>query len=128
MPIGVRFPFQDADTGGIFRPTQTSRESTKSDLIAFLTLRKGQRPMHNDLYSPLYDFIFEPFDAISEKEMMEALDSKLKKYFPEIELEETQMTFFEETNTLNVNIVYSIPLFGGDKDSVNIEFDRNQQP
>lgn len=128
MPIGLSFPFKDADTGGIFRPTQTSRESTKSNLIAFLTLRKGQRPMHNDLYSPLYDFIFEPFDAISEKEMMEALDSKLKKYFPEIKLEETIMEFFEETNVLDIKIIYSIPLFGGDMDSVNIEFDRNQQP
>lgn len=128
MPIGLIFPFKDTDTGGIVRPSFSTRESTKSNLIAFLTLRKGQRPMHNDLYSPLYDFIFEPFDAIAEKEMMEALDSKLKKYFPEIKLEETILEFFEETNLLEVKIIYSILAFGGERDSVNIEFDRNQQP
>ena len=84
--------------------------------------------MHNDLYSPLYDFIFEPFDTIAEKEMMEALDSKLKKYFPEIKLEETNMEFFEEENLLEVKIVYSIVAFGNERDTLSIEFDRNQQP
>jgi phage baseplate assembly protein W len=128
MPIGLSFPFKDTDTGGIIRPTFSTRESTKSNLIAFLTLKKGQRPMHNDLYSPLYDFIFEPFDTIAEKEMMEALDSKLKKYFPEIKLEETIMEFFEEENLLEVKIVYSIVAFGNERDTLSIEFDRNQQP
>jgi len=128
MPIGLNFPFKDTDTGGIIRPTFSTRESTKSNLIACLTLKKGQRPMRTDLYSPLYDFIFEPFDSISEKEMMEALDVKLKKYFPESEMEETIMNFFEETNVLEVKIVYSIIDFGGQKDTLTLEFDRNQQP
>lgn len=126
MPIGLQFPFKETDTGGVIRPTRTARESTKSDLIAFLTLKKGQRPMHNDLYSPLYDFIFEPLDSIAEKEIMEALDSKLKKYFPEIRLEETELTFHEETNVLDVKIIYSLVVFGGDRDSISLEFNTNQ--
>ena len=128
MPIGLHFPFKETDAGGIIRPTYSTRESTKSNLIAFLTLRKGQRPMHNGLYSPLYDFIFEPFDSIAEKELMEALEEKLKKYFPEITLVETQLTFEEHINLLNVKIVYSFPLFGGDRDSLELEFNRNEQP
>ena len=127
MPIGLYFPFKETDTGGIIRPTQTSRESTKSDLIAFLTLRRGQRPMRNDLYSPLYDFIFEQFDSIAEKELTEAVDIKLKKYFPEIELSEIVLNFTEETNLLEVEIIYSIPMFGEVKDSVKMEFDTNQK-
>lgn len=82
--------------------------------------------MHNDLYSPLYDFIFEPFDAISEKEIIEAVDAKLKKYFPEIDLKDIILNFTEETYTLEVEIVYSIPSFGELSDSVKMEFDTRQ--
>ena len=124
MPIGLNFPFKETDVGGVIRPTYTSQDTTKSDLIAFLTLRRAQRPMHNDLYSPLYDFIFEQFDAIAEKELMEALDAKLKKYFPEIDLSDIILEFTEETNTLEVKIVYSIPELGEAKDSVNLQFEK----
>lgn len=127
MPIGLYFPFKETDAGGIIRPTQTSRETTKSDLIAFLTLRRGQRPMHNDLYSPLYDFIFEQFDSIAEKELIEAVDAKLKKYFPEIELLDILMNFTEEEHLLEIEIVYSIPAFGEDEDRVKMQFDTNQK-
>jgi len=127
MPIGLHFPFKETDTGGIIRPTRTSIESTKSDLIAFLTLRRGQRPMRNDLYSPLYDFIFEPFDAISEKEMIEAVDAKLKKYFSEIELIEIKLEFEEEANLLHVEVIYSIPFYGDAKDSIKLAFDKNEK-
>ncbi len=126
MAIGLYFPFKDTDIGGVIKPTQTTRESTKSNLIAFLTLRKGQRPMHNDLYSPLYDFIFEPLDAIAEKEIIEAVDAKLKKYFPEIELKDIVLTPNEEENALEVEIVYSIPSFGSLSDSVRMQFDTSQ--
>lgn len=127
MPHGLYFPFKETDTGGIIRPTRTSIESTKSDLIAFLTLRRGQRPMRNDLYSPLYDFIFELFDAISEKEMMEAVDAKLKKYFSEIELQEIKLDFDEEANLLHVEVIYSMPFYGDAKDSINLTFDKSEK-
>ena len=83
--------------------------------------------MRNDLYSPLYDFIFEPFDSIAEKELMESVDSKLKRYFPEIELVEVKLDFEEATNFLHVEIIYSIPFYGDAKDSVKLEFDTNER-
>jgi phage baseplate assembly protein W len=127
MPIGLYFPFKETDNGGIIRPTNTTIESTKSNLIAFLTLRRGQRPMNNALYSPLYDFIFEPFDSISEKELIEAVDTKLTKYFPEIDLSEIKLDFEEEANLLHVEVVYSIPFYGDAKDSVKLAFDKNEK-
>ncbi len=126
MPQGIQFPFKETDTGGIIRPTYSSPETTKSDLIAFLTLRRGQRPMHNDLYSPLYDFIFEQFDAIAEKELMDAMEEKLKKFFPEIKLNELVLNFTEETHVLEVKVIYSIPEMGNITDSINLEFMTNQ--
>lgn len=127
MPIGLYFPFKETDTGGIIRATNTTMEATRSNLIAFLTLRRGQRPMHNAMYSPLYDYIFEPIDSISEKELIESVDEKLKKYFPEIELSEIKLDFEEEANLLHVEVIYSMPFYGDAKDNVKMIFDKNER-
>ena len=125
MSIGINFPFKETTVGGVIQPTETTLGSIQSNLIAFLTLRKGQRPMHNDLYSPLYDFIFEQWDAISENEMYDALDSKLKKFFPMIKLEEMQIKSEEDDNTINIKIIYSVPSLGNVTESLGLSFDTN---
>lgn len=127
MPIGLYFPFNETNIGGLFRPTQTTRESIQSDLIAFLTLRRGQRPMNNRLYSPLYDYIFEQFDSISENQLMEDLHHKLQEFFPMIELKGIDIKFVEETNLLQVKIIYIIPSLGQGENDVSLEFETNQQ-
>jgi len=88
--------------------------------LAFLTLRKGQRPMNNRLYSPLFDFIFQQFDDISEDELREALIEKLSIYFPEISLVEVRMEFVEESNLIKITLIYSINDLGGVNDNVTV--------
>lgn len=123
MSIGIRFPFNETETGGVIKPTNTTPETVQSNLIAFLTLKKGQRPMRNDLYSPLYDYIFQPWDNISESELYDALESKLRKYFPEISLKEIQMNYIEENNLLDMKIVYTIPSLGVSEYNASLSFD-----
>jgi phage baseplate assembly protein W len=125
--LGVKFPFEETDRGGIFRPNFTDQEATKSNLIAFLTLRRGQRPMNNALYSPLYDYLFENFDDIAETELYRELEEKIQRFFPEIELAEILIDFVEEENRLKVEIAYSIPQLGGVTDSVQLDFDTEDQ-
>ena len=125
MYIGLNFPFQDTELGGIIKGSKTTLESIHSNLFAFFTLRKGQRPMHNDLYSPLYDFIFEQWDAISEEELAEAIEDKLQKFFPMVKLEELILDLEEDTNLLNVNISYSVPSMGGATRTVGLQFNTN---
>jgi phage baseplate assembly protein W len=123
MSIGIRFPYQETEIGGLIKATDTTPETVQSNLIAFLTLRKGQRPMRNDLYSPLYDYIFQPWDDISESELYDALESKLRKYFPEIALKEIQMNYKEEEKMLDMKIVYTIPTLGVAEYNASLSFD-----
>ena len=53
--LGIQFPFKETYNGGIIKYTQTDVQAIKSNLTALLTLKRGQRPMNNSLYSPLYD-------------------------------------------------------------------------
>ena len=82
MAIGVRFPFQETNEGGVFRYTKSSEEAIRTNLISLLTTKKKQRVMNNNLFSPLYDQIFEQWDEISE----DILDEKLKDVMAEMGL------------------------------------------
>lgn len=106
--IGILFPFDETFEGGIIAATKTTAQAIRSDLLAFLLLKRGQRVMRNDMYSPLYDYIMEPWDDISETGLRQDLNDKIGKFFPEIQLNAVQFVFYEDQNLLEIRIVYTI--------------------
>ena len=120
MAIGVRFPFQETTDGGVFRYTKSSEEAIRTNLISLLTTKKKQRVMNNNLYSPLYDQIFEQWDDIAQ----DSLDSKLKEvisvYVPEVSVLDINYTFDETTYVLTVKVIYSINYLQGVTNSVEV--------
>jgi phage baseplate assembly protein W len=121
MAISIKFPFQESFDGGIFRYTRTTPEKVRTNLIALLTMKRKQRPMHNNLYSPLWDYIFEPWDEISADKLKTALLDKLATFMPEITTEDIFFSFDEFTNVLTTKIVYSIIELAGATDFVEID-------
>lgn len=121
MAISIKFPFQESTEGGIFRYNVTSPEKVRTNLVSLLTTKKRQRPMNNDLYSPLYDYIFEPWDEISADKLRTDLYKKIEKYIPEITIEEIVFSFDENTLVLGTKIIYSIIELSGAQDFVEID-------
>ena len=121
MAIGLKFPFQESFDGGIFRYTKTTPEKIRTNLIALLTLKRKQRPMHNNLYSPLWDYVFEIWDEISSDKLKSELMDKLQTFIPEVTVEDIIFTFDETTNILTTKIVYSIIELAGATDFVEID-------
>lgn len=120
MAVGVRFPFQETTDGGVFRYTKSSEEAIRTNLISLLTTKKKQRVMNNNLYSPLYDQIFEQWDDIAQ----DSLDGKLKDviaaYIPEVTVLDIKYTFDETTYVLTVKVIYSINYLQGITNSVEV--------
>jgi len=77
--------------------------------------------MNRDLYSPLFDVIFEPWDEITSDRLREDLQNKINKYIPEISVEDMIFTFDEYTNILTTKIVYSLVELSGAEDFVEID-------
>lgn len=121
MAIGIKFPFQESFDGGVFRFTRTTPEKVRTNLIALLTMKKKQRPMHNNLYSPLWDFIFEPWDEMSADKLKTALLNKIATFIPEINTEDILFSFDETTNVLTTKVVYSIIELAGANDFVEVD-------
>lgn len=120
MAIGVRFPFQETNEGGVFRYTKSSDEAIRTNLISLLTTKKKQRVMNNNLYSPLYDQIFEEWDEISQDILDEKLKDVISKYITEITVEDIKYTFDETNYTLSVKVIYSIDYLPGVQSSVEV--------
>jgi hypothetical protein len=120
MAIGVRFPFQETNEGGVFRYTKSSDEAIRTNLISLLTTKKQQRVMNNNLYSPLYEQIFEEWDEISQDILDEKLKAVISKYITEITVEDIKYTFDETNYTLTVKVIYSIDYLQGVQSSVEV--------
>lgn len=121
MAIGIKFPFQESFDGGVFRFTRTTPEKVRTNLISLLTSKRRQRPMHNNLFSPLWDFIFEPWDEISSEKLKTALLDKIADFIPEITTEDILFSFDESTSVLTTKIIYSIVELAGATDFVEID-------
>jgi len=121
MSIGIKFPIERTLDGGVFESTKTTEKALRTNLIFLLTLKKGHRVMRSNLYSPLYDYIMEPFDENTEDLLTEDLNDKIKDYIPQITITGIEMKLREDLeNTVSIKITYTINVLGGIQDFVTV--------
>lgn len=106
--LGIQFPFTETRNGGVIGYTEIDTEAIKANLTAFLTLRKGQRVMNNSLYSPLYNYIMEVWDELSEISLTDELKQKLAEFFPEISVKKIKFVFEEDSHFLHLTLYYTV--------------------
>ena len=120
MPISIKFPFKETTEGGVFMANATTLEAIQTNLIALLTMKRRNRVMRSDLFSPLWDYMFEPWDDISAVKLKSDLIENIRVYIPEVEVSEILFEFDEEINLLKVKVIYQARDLGGVEDEVNI--------
>lgn len=82
--------------------------------------------MDINLYSPLYDYIMEPWDEISASELKRDLILKIQTYIPEINVQDVKFTLDDSTLVLTTQIIYDIPDLGGMVDDITIDVKTEQ--
>ncbi len=106
--IGILFPIKESQEGGVFQGSKSTEQAVYSDLVALLTLRKGQRVMQSRMFSPIYDYIFEPLDDITKNELDKKIKEKISEFIPQVEVKNIKFTPSENQNLLNIKISYII--------------------
>lgn len=124
--IGILFPFKETDGGGVFKASRTTQDALRSDLIALLTLRKGQRPMQSKMYSPIYKYIHEPMDDVTEKNLEREIKEKVRDFIPQIDVKKVKYTRKEQENLLGIMIVYTIKELFDIEESIELNIPINQ--
>ena len=120
-PISIKFPFQRTQDGGVFDTNKTTDEAIRADLISLLTTKRGHRVMRPRLFSPIFDFLMEPWDEISDSELREQLLDKIDEFMEGlIEVKKIIFELQDDGNTLRVEIVYVLLQLGGVTDGVEL--------
>lgn len=113
--INISFPFVETQDGGVFQLNSTTQNAVRDDLIALLTLRRGQRPMRNTMFSPIFDFIGEPLDETSQRLLDTEIRTTVAQFIPQIVIKNINFTPKPEENLLGIRIVFTITeLFGSE--------------
>lgn len=120
MAISIKFPFKETREGGVFYANDTTLAAIQTNLVSLLTTKRKNRVMRTNLYSPIWDFIFEPWDDISSTRLRDELIEKIGEYISEVEVVDIIFNFTEEENLLEIKIVYEVVSLGGVQDVVNV--------
>tara|TARA_Y100000114_G_scaffold156368_1_gene183337 strand:- start:4891 stop:5295 length:405 start_codon:yes stop_codon:yes gene_type:complete len=113
--IGFNFPLNGP---AVFNQTFETREQIKANLVNFLLTNQGERVFNPDFGANLRLLLFDFQDDV-EVGLRDILQSNVRALFPTIQIEQFNITRLEDTNTIQLSMVYSIESFGI-RDSISI--------
>ena len=103
--IGVSLPFNAPAT---FFSTYVTKDAIKNNLINYLLTSRTERYLNNDFGADLRKFIFEQITTDNKNFLKENIQSLIQFYFPNIKVEEVNVTGYEDINEIDIEIKYSI--------------------
>lgn len=84
--INIEFPFQESKNGAFLSLNQVDAKAVRSDLMHLILTRKGERLYNPEFGTDLLRFIFEPNDSLTYSSIKLDIQSTVKKYLPNLEV------------------------------------------
>jgi len=109
--IGVSIPF---NAPGVFYSTYTTKDQLKSNILNYFLTNRGERVFNPNFGSSIRDYLFEQLSNETYDNLEFMIQEDMKRYFPTVTVNNLEILGFEDSNTLQVNISYSIKDFGID--------------
>jgi phage baseplate assembly protein W len=88
--ININYPFKDSPKGFYLDLNTTDTTAIKADLLHLLLTNKGERLYLPDFGANLRQYLFEPYDGISEADITNEIKDAVKIYIPNLRV--TQVT------------------------------------
>tara|TARA_Y100000114_G_C11489672_1_gene199284 strand:- start:83 stop:487 length:405 start_codon:yes stop_codon:yes gene_type:complete len=115
--IGFNFPINGP---AVFNTTYQTRDQIKANLINFLLTNQGERVFNPDFGADLRLLLFD-FQEDAEFGLREIIQDKVRELFPTVNIEQYDLIRTEDSNTIQLSVVYSIQDFGiTDSISINL--------
>ena len=90
--LNINYPFKDSNKGFFLDLTSDDNSAIKADLMHLILTRRGQRLYNPDFGTDLLRFIFEPNDGLTLSGIKEEITSVVKKYLPNLQINEISVT------------------------------------
>lgn len=96
VTYGIDFPFRRSLKGDFLTMTETPEREIRANLIHLLLTRKGSRYYLPDFGTRLYEYIFEPNDAVTWGQIEDEIRTAVRTYIPNLEIKSITVTSAEE--------------------------------
>lgn len=106
--IGVRLPINQSSTNG-FEMISTVKGMIRQNFKMLILTIPGERVMEPNFGVGLAQFLFEGYNAGVEARIIDRINSQIDLYLPMVSIRDIVFNSDADTNTLNVQITYSIP-------------------
>jgi len=108
--VGIALPIGGANVGGYFQQTYTKLDMAKTNLKNLLLTMKGERVMHPELGSGLYELLFEP---IQDEETMiitikSIINETVRTWLPYLNINDVVIELETDSNRINISITLSL--------------------
>ena len=107
--VGIDIPFNG---NAVFKSNFQTKDAIKNNLINYLLTNPGERIENPQFGAGLRIYIFSQISSGNLEFIQEDLQEKIKANFPEISLDSVEVLQSINSNTIQVNINYSIPNTG----------------
>tara|TARA_R110000823_G_scaffold188219_1_gene320303 strand:+ start:950 stop:1357 length:408 start_codon:yes stop_codon:yes gene_type:complete len=116
--VGISLPFNGPS---VFKSNYQTKDSIKYNLINFFLTNPGERLLNPGFGGGLRGFIFEQISNNNIEFLLEDISSKVRNYFPNIQIENLDVSRDENNNQISVNFTY-IVINTNIQDEINISF------
>lgn len=112
--VGFSLPM---DGNAVFRPTYTTRDQIKSNLINYMLTNKGERVFNPNFGSNLRALLFEQIDDGDLDDLLEVINMNVSTEFPMITINEISFgkeNELKDKNEINFTMTYQVDILGID--------------
>lgn len=89
--INIDFPFQESKEGFFLQLNNVDSKAVRADLMHLVLTRKGERLYNPEFGTDLMKFIFQPNDSITHSDMKLDIQTTVKKYIPNLNVDDIKV-------------------------------------
>jgi phage baseplate assembly protein W len=116
--VGVGLPF---NAPAVFNSTYTTKDAIKYNLLNYFLTNKTERYLNPNFGGNLRAFIFQQITNGNIEGLKSDIQSQLKTYFPNVNVDSLNIDFITDENQISVALTYNI-INTGISDNINITF------
>ena len=92
VTYGIDYPFRRSLKGNFVQMTETPEAEIRASLLHLILTKRGTRYYLPDFGTRLYEFIFEPNDAVTFSLIEDEIRTTVKKYIPNLNIRSIKVT------------------------------------
>lgn len=116
--VGIGLPF---NAPAVFKSTYTTKDAIKYNLLNYFLTNKTERYLNPNFGGNLRAFIFQQITNGNIEGLKSDIQSQLKTYFPNVNVDSLNIDFITDENQISVALIYNI-INTGISDNINITF------